>query len=404
MTRVDLLRLMLPPARHMEASPVRCAWRTPQGTWHSERIEGLAAIAARYQPRRVEVCPHPTDVSMTQIELPPLPARRQRSAVLGAVELLALASPKGLAVGFGPRSEKGSVPVAWMGTDVLSGCLRTLLDHGLPVQAVYPPPAFLPGPQEGVASAIVVDDWLIVRTGNDDGNLHPIPAECMEPSQIEARLQLLLPGSPPLHWLQVDEVAGPWTGSGWHWTLSTGGNGTHEADRRWLRPAIGWAAAAALVWLAGLHLHASQVAAQGQALTRQMAAQVKAAYPDVSVVLNPLQQARQLRDARHAGSGTVASADFAALVRASAGLLTQAGGQVQRLEFRDGQLQVRWREGAAPGPDELKSLQGRAEERGLAVQAEDGGLRMQVAAATKSDGAASRTAPAPKAAASGTLR
>ncbi|WP_447774123.1 type II secretion system protein GspL [Variovorax boronicumulans] len=404
MTRVDLLRLMLPPAWQMDASPVRCAWRTLQGAWHSESIEGLAAIAARYQPRRVEVYPHPIDVSMTQIELPPLPARRQRSAVHGAVELLALASLKDIAVGFGPRSEKGTVPVAWMGADVLSGCLRALQDHGLPVHGVYPPPAFLPGPQEGTACAIVVDGWLIVRTGEGDGTLHPVPAECMEPSQIEARQQLLLPGSPPLRWLPVDEAAGPWTGSGWHWTLPTGGHGTHGADHRWVRPAIGWAAAAAVVWLAGLHLHASQVAAQGQALTRQMAAQVKAAYPDVSVVLNPLQQARQLRDARHASAGTVASADFAALMRASAALLTQAGGQVQRLEFRDGQLQVRWREGAAPGPDELKSLRGRAEERGLAVQAEDGGLRMQVVAAKKGDEAASRTAAASKAAASGAVR
>ncbi|KAF1043089.1 MAG: hypothetical protein GAK38_04096 [Xylophilus sp.] len=31
MERVDLLRLMLPPARAVDTAPVRCAWRTAQG-------------------------------------------------------------------------------------------------------------------------------------------------------------------------------------------------------------------------------------------------------------------------------------------------------------------------------------------------------------------------------------
>lgn len=404
MMRVDLLRVMLPPARHLDASPVLCAWCLPNDVWHSARFEDLAAIAASYQPKRVEVCPHPGDVSMTQIELPPLPARRQRSAVLGAIELLTLASPKDIAVGFGPRSEQGMVSVAWMGSGVLSACLQALRGHGLPVHAVYPPPAFLPGPQEGVAAAAIVDDWVIVRTGDEEGTLYPVPAGCVGPMQIDARLQQSLPGSMPLHWLQGDEPVASWIGSSWHWALPASRNGAHEADRRWLRPALGWAVTAVAVWLVGLHLYASQVAAEGQALTRQMAAQVKAAYPDVAVVLNPLQQARQLRDAQRAGTGAVASADFSALVRASTGLLTQAAGQVQQLEFRDGQLQVRWREGATPSPDEMKSLREKSEERGLAVKAEDGGLRMQVVVAKKGDEAALRAAPVSKAAAPGAAR
>ncbi|MGJ7498840.1 type II secretion system protein GspL [Variovorax sp. ZT5P49] len=416
-TPVGLLRLMLPPARNMDASPVRCAWRTPQGVWHGAAFEGLAAIAARFQPKRVEVCPHPADVSMTQIELPPLPARRQRIAVLGAIELLTLAPPKNLSVAFGPRSEKGTVPVAWMSTGALSTCLRALQDQGLPVHAVFPPPAFLPAPVDDTSGAIVVDDWAVVRTGVDEGTLHPVPAGHANPSQIGERLQPFLPDSLQLRWLQLDETlepgegpaSSPWTGDGWSWTLPTGKTSAEGADRRWLRPAIGWAVAATAVWLVGLNLYASQLAAQGQALTRQMAAQVKAAFPEVPVILNPLQQARQLRDARRtgAGAGTVASADFAALVRASAGLLTQAEGQVQSLDFQNGQLQIRWREGFTPNPDELKSLQRRAQERGLEVQAEDKGLRIQVGATKKGekgDELAPRAAAAPKAAASGAAR
>ncbi|MGJ7610283.1 MULTISPECIES: type II secretion system protein GspL [unclassified Variovorax] len=381
--------MVLPPARHLGTLPVRCAWRSSAGVWHGAAFEGLAAIGARFQPRRVELCPHPSDVSMTQIELPPLPARRQRIAVLGAVELLALTPPNNLAVGFGPRSDKGTVPVAWMSAGVLLSCVKTLREHGLPAHAVFPLPAFLPSPDDaswprGEAAAVRFDDWLVLRTGAQEGAMHPVPAGCTDqPTQAEG-------GQAPV----------PWTGTGWNWTLPMNKAMEGAADRRWLGPAIGWAAAAAAVWLLGLNLHASQVAGQGQALARQMRAQVKAAYPEVSVVLNPLQQARQLRDARRAGVGSVASADFAVLVRASAALLPQAEGQVQALDFDDGQLQIRWREGATPGPQELKSLQVQAQEHGLAVQLEGGVLHVRVAVAKKGDDVAPTPAVASAPAAS----
>ena len=407
MARVDLLRMVLPPARHLDTLPVRCAWRSSAGVWHGAAFEGLPAIAARFQARRVEFCPHPADVSMTQIELPPLPARRQRIAVLGAIELLALTPPHDLAVGFGPRSDKGIVPVAWMSAGVLSSCVQTLHAHGLPAHAVFPLPAFLPGPQDaswprGEAVAVCLDDWVVLRTGAEEGALHPVSAGCADLAQIGARLAPLLPDSPSLQWLEMDQPTQaqrgpapvPWTGTGWSWTLPMNKTMAGAADRRWLGPAIGWAATAAAVWLLGLNLHASQVAGQGQALARQMRAQVKAAYPEVSVVLNPLQQARQLRDARRAGVGSVESADFAVLMRASAALLPQAEGQVQALDFGDGQLQIRWREGATPGPQELKSLQVQAQDHGLAVQLDGGVLHVRVAVVKKGDDVASTPTPA----------
>ncbi|MGJ7573590.1 type II secretion system protein GspL [Variovorax sp. RB2P76] len=417
MMRVDLLRLMLPPARHGGASSVRCAWRTPQGAWQSETFESVELIAGRFEPKRVEVCPHPADVAMTDIELPPLPVKRQRIAVLGVVELLALSALKNLTVGFGPRTDKGTVPVAWMSADVLSACLRELHRHGLPVHAVLPPPAFLPDPKdeswvEGTVAAIYVDDWAVVRTGTDGGALHPGPTERANLAQMEAKLQPLLSDSPRLHWLPLDEAVDPghgqvpvaWTGTGWTWALPTGKTSAQGAAHRWLRPAVGWAGVTVVAWLLGLNLYASQVAAQGQTLTRQMAAQVKAAFPDVSVVLNPLQQARQLRDARKAGGSDAEPTDFGALARASAALLTQAEGQVQSLDFEDGQLRLRWREGARPSTDELKTLQGRAHELGLAVQPEDGGLRIQVTTDKKIGNVAASAAAAPPPVTSGAMR
>jgi general secretion pathway protein L len=394
MERVDLLRLMLPPARAVDTAPVRCAWRTAQG-WQGATLENLAALAALStpsRPRRVEVCPHPGDVSMTTLELPPLPAARLRVAVLGAIELLALAAPADLAVGIGARDATGRVPVAWMSAEALSACLRALRQHGLAVQAVLAPPAFLPAPDQGLA-ALRVDGWAIVRSGAGSGLVHPLAAAQADPVQLEARLRPLLPGALPLHWLAESE-ASSFAGSGWAWTLPMAASGGEGTDRRWLRPAIGWSVATAAVCLLGLQLQAARVAAEGQALTRQMAAQVKAAFPELPVVLNPLQQARQLRDARRAGTtmGSIESADFAALVRASTAVLAQAEGQVQGLDFRDGQLRVRWRAGVVLGADELKALQTSAQQRGLQLLSEEGGLR--VALAETKQGGEGSVAPA----------
>ncbi|WP_307867334.1 GspL/Epsl periplasmic domain-containing protein, partial [Variovorax sp. E3] len=67
------------------------------------------------------------------------------------------------------------------------------------------------------------------------------------------------------------------------------------------------------MWLTGLNVYANQLAAEGQALKRQMAARVKAAFPDVPVVVNPVQQAKQQRDALAAGVAPATSSDAAGL-------------------------------------------------------------------------------------------
>jgi general secretion pathway protein L len=402
MRRVDTLRLMLPRARDLESSPLRCAWRSGADAWEAELLDGLPAVARRFQPRHVEACLHPADVSMAQVELPPLAIRRQRIAVLGAVELLALGPASDLAVGFGARNDEGQVPVAWMSARALSALVQVLKAHGVDVDAVLPPPAFLPGPEDGpdgAVAATVVDDWAVARTGAGEGIACPIPQGRIDAAQIEARLKPLLPEGRLLRLLAADtpvEDAQSMGGSGWSWSLPVGHAAQAGHRRPWLLPLAGWTVAALAVWLVGLNLYASRIAAQGQMLTRQMAAQVKAAYPEVPVILNPLQQARQLRDARRAGAatGSTEAGSFAALMRASTGLLTQAQGQVQRLEFRDDRLELRWRDGAAPSADELKSLQDRALQHGLAVSAEPGGLRIEAGAVEKGAGPTPRAASA----------
>ncbi|GGY04287.1 type II secretion system protein GspL [Paludibacterium paludis] len=366
--RTDLLRLRLPAAH--APGPFHGAWRLPSGQWQAARFDDPAAVAAGFQAKRLEVCPHPADVAMTGAELPPLSAKRLRLAVRGAVDLMALAPPDELAIGHGPRGETGSVPLAWMASAALADRLGDLARHGLRPAAVYPPPAFLPQPQDGAVSAAVVDGWMVVRAGPQTGILHPAPE-----GDCDARLRGLLPGMGDCRWYGADDP-GAFNGNAWSWTLPTG-RATPDVPWRRLRPLLGWGVAVMAVWLAGLNLYAARVEQEGVALKRNMAARVKSAFPELPVVLNPLQQARQMRDARKAGAGPVAAGDFAALLRASSALLSQSAAQVARLSYQGGQLEVRWREGASLKASELAALQAQARERGLAVDPDEGGLRIR---------------------------
>ncbi|WP_273487222.1 type II secretion system protein GspL [Roseateles chitosanitabidus] len=422
MTPVALLRLSLPPADRIEDGAVVASWlekaggrdrskgpdvpsgspgshgstrsseraaRTGSdgtGTWQSVRFDRLAAVAGCFDARRVVLCPHPSDVAMTEIELPPLPAKRQREAVLGALALLTLAEPDQLSVAYGPRNAEGRVPVAWMDAAVLAALVAVARAAGLVVRAVEPPPAGLPAPTgEAAANAVLMEDWVIMRTRDDEGFLHPVDARSHDPIAIEARLRARHPDLAAIQWLSADE---PWNGGGWSWSFPlVNGAGAGEGSS-WLMPTLAWSTVAAAIAVVGINLQAARLATEGKAVSRQMAADVKAAFPEVPVVLNALQQARQLRDARRNGviggqgtGGTPTGAgldgtDAAALLRASAALLVQAEGQVQALEFQDGQLRVRWRDGSAFGQKDLSALQARAQEKGLAVQSEGHGLRM----------------------------
>jgi general secretion pathway protein L len=394
---VEVLRLMLPRALATHApQPVRCAALLADGSWQCDVLPDLAALAARYRPRRLEACPHPADISMTAVELPPLPGSKLHPAVHGAVELLALTAPEHLSIGFGPR-HAGKVPIAWTSALQLAHVREALSCSGLQITALYPPPAFLPSPddadQDHAASAVVIDDWIVARTGPDTGELCPLPVDRPDAAMLEHRLRTCLPGTAQVRWFDADTPA-TWCGTGWHWPLP-GGRSAHRRAG-WLRPALGWGATALAVWLLGLNLYAHRIEREGQALRRDMAAQVHAAFPQLSVVLNPLQQARQMRDARNTRSAPVISNDFAALVAACAALLPHAGAQVERLTYQGGQLGLTWREGATLSASERETLRAQAAERSLVVQIHDSGVGIQVAASDDAGAAPpTNTEPSP---------
>ncbi|MGJ7606804.1 type II secretion system protein GspL [Variovorax sp. LT1R20] len=396
--KVDLLRLRLPPwpGDGAPPGPVQCGWRASDGTWRDGGMLALGDIARRFHPKRIEACLHPGDVPTASFALPPLSGRRLHAAVMGAIEPCALRPLETLVTGFGVRASDGTVPAAWVGRDVVEGWSVLLRRHGLTVRELQLPAAFLPLPDAGWA-ACQVDRWLVVRTGREQGFTHWLP----EGAAREAGIAAHAGGDaalPAVRWIERDgdEAAAQWTGEGWRWSLPVGGTEAVGGGVAALAvPAVAWGAIAAAVWLVGLNVYASQLAAQGQTLKRQMAARVKAAFPDVPVVVNAVQQARQQKDALAAGAPQAAKDDYAGLSRAATRLLAQApAGQVQGLRYAEGALHIRWRDGAAPDAEALRTLQVQAHEQGLAVEGDAGTLRMKVASdAPVAEGTAQKGPP-----------
>jgi general secretion pathway protein L len=382
--KVDLLRLMLPPWAGGDATDVamRCGYRQADGRWRDGGVRALSAIASEFNARRLEVSLHPGDVPMAAFTLPPLSGRRLHAAVRGAIEPCALQPLDSLVTGFGPRGADGIVPAAWIARGVIDGWLALLRRHGLAVRELQLPAAFLPCPTQGWV-ACQIDRWLVVRTGAGQGFTQWLPEGIDRTAGVMAAQADSDSALPSVQWSGDGDPAESWSGEGWRWALSAGEAGTGGAGAAWVGPAVGWGVVAIAVWLTGLNVYASQLASEGQALKRQMAARVKAAFPAVPVVVDPVKQAKQQQEALAAGAQPSATGDAAGLLRAATNLLAQAApGQVQGLRYTAGELHVRWRDGGAPAAEAWRALQAKAGEQGLAVQSDAQGLRVTVASAT----------------------
>lgn len=356
--KVALLRLRLPPLREIQTGPLHAAWREADGSWLTAHFSNLGALSARFSPVQCEICLHPGDVSMTQISVPPLRGKQLRLAVIGAVELLALMPPEHLLVGYGNRNDAGELPVAWIASAAMQQIKAALAETGLCNETLLPPPAFLPLPDhDGEITTLKIDNWLVQRSGLGSG--------------------AILPNPPGLVGQEESDASHNWSGEGWGWGLTLSGRGNEGGTPRWMRPLAGWLLATAIVWLGGLNLYAWQLAAQGEVLKKQMVAQVKAAFPELPVVLNPLLQARQLRDARNSGDAANRVVDFPVLLNAATSLFTDSGGQVQWLHYQAGQLDIGWREGAMLRRSEVEHLQAQARQHRLVVTTDAQGVYLR---------------------------
>ncbi|MDW3715728.1 MULTISPECIES: type II secretion system protein GspL [unclassified Pseudomonas] len=343
------LRIALPPLAglHPEAE-VEYAWLDRQGHLASEGRASLAELGRQARGKAVELTLHPDDSLLASLELPPLPAARLGDAVRCAADGLVLGGCEGLQLVHGPRQADGRVQLAWLERERLQRLLQGLRQCALEPRGLYGAPFFL-NVDAGAACAQLRDGQLLVRENVQGGWVHPLPEDCL-PRLLESGEAPRWPGDVP-EGLPGEAVAASrrWTGPAPACNLLQGLEGPARGPRRWGR-ALACCALAVGVWTLGLNLHATQMAHQGLALKQQMSQRVKQVFPQLPVVLNPLQQARQQRDARLAGGTQDGPGRFAALVQQAVGAMPFALGAIESIDYDGETLRLTPRAGARKPP------------------------------------------------------
>lgn len=159
-------------------------------------------------------------------------------------------------------------------------------------------------------------------------------------------------------------------------SLHTGLRAAPSAQHGWPR-ALALCASAAVIWTLGLNLYAAQLADAGQQLRQHMHQQVRAAYPQLPVILNPLQQVRQQLAAGQAS----ASAPFNHLLLAAGEAMPFLAGAVEQLTYNDGVLDLQPLSNAARPPAD-DAWQTQLAGQGIAASRSAHGWSLRPASAT----------------------
>jgi general secretion pathway protein L len=287
-----LLRLALPPLRELGPNSVLpFALLDRQRQVARSGALALGDLAAAMPGVRAEAILDVADSVQGTVIVPPLRGPRLDAAVRGAVEPMVLGDPDALAIGHGDRAEDGRVDVAWMDRAQLARAWQLLADARLDVVA-----------------------WIPVACLSDVDGLRA--SALHDPA--DPRWRAASPG-----WSLADAAMRP-------------RGGGHAPWRR----ALAWSGLAAAVWLLGLNVYAAQRAGEADRLRADMRRQLSAAFPDIPVIVDPVRQATQRRDALRAAQGALVETDFLPLSLAATQAFDFAADQVLRVRYGNGELRI----------------------------------------------------------------
>jgi len=328
----NTLRIALPDLAELSATvPLAYAWFDRQGRCARSGELTAAALATGFAGARVEAVLVPDDAIVTTVQVPAVPARLLTAAVRGVTEPLVLGDLEELALGHGPRAADGTVTVAWTERDALARAWRLLSQAGLRVDALLPAQLVLP---------------------RDDA--HP-------------QQRLMLPAD------------ARWHNDAPRWSLALPALSPRQTSP-WRAP-LWWAAAAMMVWVVGLNIHAARLRAEAVALRAGMEAQVRVAFPDIPVVVDALRQAEQGRNALLAGQGSSSNADFVPLALASAKALPFAASHTAELRYADDAITLKLDGADSKDPDQLGQAPAMAQAAaalGLRIEKQDAPLTWRI--------------------------
>lgn len=333
------LRIDLVPLNELSAETVLAyAWLDRQGQVRDQGEASLRQLASQAKAP-VEFFLHPTDSVIARLELPLLPAARITAAVNCAVSTLVLGPSDQLAVVHSARDAQGYVQIAWLQRQALNDFSQLLGEQRIKLKGLYPAAYRL---ALGTDQQPVVErqgEALLIRHNLLHAEVHPLADEA---------LTQLLESVDDVHWvgescpehplIQAEPSTRRWTGPTPAWGLHSGLRIRASAQPGWGR-AAGLAFAALLIWIVGLNLYAAREASTGQQLKTAMVERVKRAFPNLPVILNPLQQTRQQL------SGAAATDDpgqwFSRLLQQAGTTIPAMAGQVQQLTYQNGEMQLR---------------------------------------------------------------
>lgn len=341
--------------------------------------------------RSVVLVLNPRDVSLIRVSLPPLSPARLTRALPNLLEEQLLQDPAACALVPGPALPDGQRLVAVIDRAWLAFVLGAFERRGIRVAAAWPAQQVLPL-SAGAATLGCLADSLALRVGPQESLGWAAGADAS--ARIESIAALLraagwrdpaasggeaaaggaarprdidLIGFPdeestglaeltrafgvrfrPAAWgvdpaAAIDLSPGRAGSSGSRWLA--------RIDwRAWRLPAA-LGAAAALVAIAGLNLHWAQLSQERAALRAAMESGFRQAFPSAQVVVDPLlQMKRQVAELRLA-AGQSGPEDFLPLFARFSRLIAPAAvGPPGSVEYRDGQLTVRWSAGAPDAP------------------------------------------------------
>lgn len=358
---------------------------------------------------------HPADANLAEVSIPPLPSHHMAAGVASALEPMLLGDIHELAIAHGARSADGRVPVAWAPRATLAQAWEVLVEHGLLVTQLIPAPLALPKPNEGVVLALY-DHHLLARRADGIGSalaLDPMHTDTLDEAGA-IWLEQLIAEEPAITWLEprppwyatwVRDVEARatlespawlpslpeeacWLGELPQWSLALSELRPRRLQGSAWRKPLQWVGAAAAIWLLGLNLYAVQLRGEASTLEQQMTESVRQTLPQLPVILNPVLQATQQRDALLTASGTNQDTDFLPLALAAARLLPSDAQSLQGLTYENGVLWLDLRGTAAAGLDALDpALLARAQELGLQVANAEGGIEVSLQSTNQPGGA-----------------
>jgi general secretion pathway protein L len=341
---------------------------------------GAAVPGALPRLARTELVVSTPDVLLLDAALPRLSGGRQRSALPALAEPMLIGDPDQSFIVASRPDAAGRSTLAVLDRALFRRALELLKRAGIePVSATPEPLALTATP--GRWRLRLGDAYGTLRMGERLGAACSLSGDGGPPVELRLALEQAGAAKP-----EAIEVEGECDATGWAEALGgpvIAASPDREraapvtlellqyefapdiADWRAWRVPAALAVALALVWIASLNIDAWLKLREESRLRGQMNAAFREAFPQVPVVLDPLEQMRRGVAGLRSGAGTGDPSDFLPLAAAFARAAQPGADAVRQIEYRDRALQVRFEPQTVDAAAEREALAMRLAKSGL---------------------------------------